>query len=157
MRRSNKQRQSGTVAVEFAYILPIVFVLVLGFIECGNLFYSWLTTYKAAQAGARFAATGQGEDEGTRMTRIQEEVARHMDRLEGGASETTISSWPRGIYDGDGTQDDAGNPCGMVEVTVAYAYHPITPILDTILPETILISGSDRKVNEPWSVCEELP
>jgi len=157
MRRFNKQRQSGSVAVEFAYILPLVFLLVLGFIEFGNLFYSWLTTYKAAQDGARFAATGQGEDEGTRMSQIQEAVARHMDRLEGGASEMIVSSWPRGVYEGEGTEGDAGDPCGMVEVTVAYAYHPITPLLDSILPETILLSGSDRKVNEPWSVCEELP
>ena len=155
--RCPKHRQSGAVAVEFAFVLPIVFVLVLGFIECGNLFYSWLTTYKAAQAGTRFAATGQGDEEGTRVALIQEAVARHMDRLDGGASEMVISSWPRGTYEGDGQAGDPGDPCGMVEVVVEYDYHPVTPILGAILPETIILSGSDRKVNEPWSMCEELP
>lgn len=155
--RCQKHRQSGTVAVEFAFVLPIVFVLVLGFIECGNLFYAWLTTEKAAQAGTRFAATGRGEDEGTRMAQIQAAVARHMDCLDGGYSEMAVTSWPRGVYEGDGTQNDAGDPCEMVEVAVQYQYHPITPVLGSLLPETILLSGSDRKVNEPWSVCEDLP
>ena len=155
--RCPKHRQSGSVAVEFGFVLPIVFVLVLGFIETGNLFYSWLTTYRAAQAGTRFAATGQGDEEGTRMTRIQEEVAKFMDHLNGGASDMTVSSWPRGVYEGDGTEGDAGDPCEMVEVAVAYDYHPITPVLGDLMPETIVLSGSDRKVNEPWSVCEELP
>ena len=148
-------KQKGSVSVEFAFVAPMVILLVLGFVETGNLFYSWLTTNKAAEAGARFASTGQGEEEGTRLALIQAEVAGHMDRLRGGADEVVVSSWPMGSFSGEGAQGDAGDPCGMVEVEVAYAYHPVTPVLGDLLPETITLTGSERSVNEPWYRCDE--
>lgn len=152
--RKQDRKQSGMTAVEFALIAPIVIVLLLGFVECGNLFYSWLTTYKAAQTATRFAATGQGYEDGNRMALIEQQVSGVMSRLSGGATSITISSWPQGAFAGDGTSGDAGCPCGMVQVEVGYDYQPITPFLGDLLPSVIAIAGSDRKINEPWYRCD---
>jgi len=38
-------------------------------------------------------------------------------------------------------------------VSVSYLYQPVTPLLGDVLPQSIPVSGSDRKVNEPWRPC----
>jgi Flp pilus assembly protein TadG len=140
--------------MEFALILPFLLAMVMVTIEAGTMFYSWLTIQKAAQSGARFAATGQGEDEGTRLSQIQEVTESWLENLENGATAISIRSWPDTAATGEGTADDAGNPCGLVEVTVSYGYHPFTPVIGAMLPEVVTLAGSDRKLNEPWRPCD---
>ncbi|MEF2143893.1 MAG: TadE/TadG family type IV pilus assembly protein [Desulfovibrionaceae bacterium] len=147
-------RMSGMTAVECALLIPIVLMLGLGLLESGNMFSDWLTVHKAAESGARIAATGQGEEEGTRISLIEQEVQRVMGRLPGGAADIVVSSWPTAIASGPGAEDDAGCPCGLVEVRVEYQYEPVTPFLEGILPDVVVMSGSDRKVNEPWERCD---
>ncbi|MGE4292361.1 MAG: TadE/TadG family type IV pilus assembly protein [Desulfovibrio sp.] len=151
--RSRTAHSGGMTVVEFAMIFPLLVLLVLGLLESGNLFSDWLTVRKAAQAGARFATTGQGEEEGTRLALIRSEVERVMSRLPG-TTGVEVASWPTPTASGAGVENDAGCPCGMVEVRVEYEYQPVTPLLELVLNDTVLLSGSDRKVNEPWQRCE---
>lgn len=144
----------GMTAVEFAMIFPLLVVLVLGLLEAGNMLSDWLTVRKAAETGARFASTGQGDEEGVRLALIRAEVGRVMSRLPGGAGEVQVVSWPTTAASGAGSENDAGCPCGLVEVRVDYAYQPLTPFLEAVVGESLLLTGSDRKVNEPWQRCE---
>lgn len=147
-------RSPGMTAVEGALAIPILLVLVLSLVETGNMAHAWLTTYKAAQTGARFAATGQGEDDGTRMALISLQVDMIMDRLEGGAAAVNVSSWPGTAASGEGTPGNAGDPCGLVEVEVVYDYHPVTPLMGSVFPEIVTLAGTDRKVVEPYKPCD---
>ncbi len=150
MIRSSKP---GMVAVEAAMILPILLVLVLGVAEIGNMLHAWLTVHKAAQTGARFAATGQGDEDGSRLALIKLQVGMVMERLEGGAAEINVASWAGNVASGSGAQGDPGGPCGVVEVEVVYAYRSVTPLGRGIFPEIVLLTGADRKVSEPYKPC----
>jgi len=151
--KKNNSRRWGLVSVELAMTLPVVLILIMGIIEMGNMYYSWLTVQKAAQIGARFAATGQGEDEGTRLNQIIEKTEAGLVTLRDGSKEINVRSWPDISAAGDGIDGYPGAPCQLTEVAVLYKYEPFTPIIGPILPATIDLHGYDRKVNEPWKPC----
>lgn len=147
-------RRRGMTTMEFAMILPFLVVLVLGMVEFGTMFYSWLTIQKAAQSAARFAATGVGEEEGTRMNQTLQLAESWMTDLDNGSKEIVITSWPTPNATGQGVEGSAGTPCGLVEVAVTYNYHPFTPVVSAMLPEVLQLHGQDRKMNEPWKPCD---
>lgn len=47
--------QSGAALVEMTIVLPLLLVLVLGFVDFGYAFYQWNAADKAVQVGARLA------------------------------------------------------------------------------------------------------
>ena len=147
-------RRSGLVAVETALVLPILFLIVMGLIEGSNAAYSWMTVQKAAQIGARFASTGRGSDDGSRLTQILDATKDSLVALDIASCEIKVRSWPDLSASGDGIDNDPGAPCQLAEVSVLYSYKPFTPLVGALLPETIPLYGSDRKVNEPWKPCD---
>lgn len=52
-------KRSGSILVEFALILPVFLVLVLGIIETASLFQQFQMVQYAAREGARLAAIGE--------------------------------------------------------------------------------------------------
>jgi Flp pilus assembly protein TadG len=50
------RRIRGTVAVEYALLLPALLLFILGIAECGRLFWAYTTLYRATQAAARCGA-----------------------------------------------------------------------------------------------------
>ena len=152
--RKNNSSRSGMTAIELAMILPILFTLIMGIFEGGNAYYSWLTVQKAAQIGAHFAATGRGDEEGTRLSQIITTTEAGLTTLKHGTVEINIRSWPDLSAVGDGIDGDPGAPCQLAEVAVLYNYKPFAPIVAALLPDTIPLEGYDRKINEPWKPCD---
>src|SRR5262245_45091121 len=62
MRRSHRRKQRGAVAVEFALVLPLLLVLVLGMMDYGWYFYCSLSSTNAAREAARAGTTVPGGD-----------------------------------------------------------------------------------------------
>jgi len=153
--RTNNQSRKGVTSAEFALIVPFIIVIFMGIVEFSTMFYSWMTLQKAAQSAARFAATGQGEEEGTRLSQIMQLTENWLENLNNGAKEITITSWPTVNAVGEGSDGSAGGPCGLVQVAVVYNYHPYTPLVSVMLPEVVELYGQDRKLNEPWKPCDE--
>ena len=56
MPTKKSKSEGGAVAVEFAFILPIFLVLVLGIVEFGRAFNIQVSLSEAAREGARYAA-----------------------------------------------------------------------------------------------------
>lgn len=152
--RKNNSRRRGLAATELALILPILFILIMALVEGGNAYYSWLTVQKAAQIGARFAATGRGVEEGTRLNQILAATEAGLTTLNHGSTEISVRSWPDLTATGEGIEGNAGEPCQLAEVAVLYNYEPFTPLVAPLLPDTIPLHGYDRKVNEPWKPCD---
>ena len=53
------RNQRGQVLVEMALILPIICLLLLGMMEFGRIFHTYLVLTNASREGARAAAVGQ--------------------------------------------------------------------------------------------------
>lgn len=147
------QRTSGQTLVEMALIAPILVLLLFGIVELGRLFFAWVTVQHAARTGTRFAVTGRGEQEGTRLQQILKASRDACQTLPADSVEIIIRSWhgPRGRQ--QLRVGSAGGPCDLVEVEVRYKYQPVIPLIGTLMPKKIVMSGRDRKLNEPWVPC----
>ena len=55
--RIGKKRGQGML--EFALVLPIVLLLIVGIIEFARIFEAWLVITNAARTGVRYATTGE--------------------------------------------------------------------------------------------------
>jgi Flp pilus assembly protein TadG len=49
--------RSGSTAAEFAMVLPVLLMFLIGIIDVGRLLWTWNMAEKATQMGARFAVT----------------------------------------------------------------------------------------------------
>lgn len=148
-------RERGQGLVELALVTPIALVLMLGVIEMGRLFFAWVTVQQAARAGARVAITGQGEQDGTRLSLITDAAQQVADNLYGGGVVITVRSWNGTTATGAGQVGDPGDPCELVEVEVSYTYQPVITLIANLMPNDgqIVLRGRDRKLNEPWVPC----
>jgi Flp pilus assembly protein TadG len=54
--RARRPDNCGAVAIEYAFVLPILLLLLLGSLECSRLFWTYMTLYWAAEAAARCGA-----------------------------------------------------------------------------------------------------
>ena len=104
--------------------------------------------------GAHYAATGRGAETGTRLANIINTTQAGLTTLDPANVIISVRSWPDLSATGDGIDNDAGAPCQLAEVAVLYNYEPFTPLVASLLPDSIPLRGYDRKVNEPWKPCD---
>lgn len=146
-------RQAGVTVVETALVMLVLLTMALGVVELGYMAFAQATAHKAAQVGARYAVTGQGDGEGTRVADIESRAEDMAATLDAGTVEIHVRSWPGTDASADPVEDDAGGPCQLVEVEVRYAYPPFTPIVGKLFPDPMVVVGRQRMVNEPWKPC----
>jgi Flp pilus assembly protein TadG len=60
--RRRRRGQRGQSLVEFAFVLPIIVLVIVAFIEIGRAVFAWNTIANAARQGARVAAVNQLAD-----------------------------------------------------------------------------------------------
>lgn len=99
--------EEGAAAVEFALVLPIFALLVVGLITFGLIFKDYLGITHAAREGVRWASLGASQGE------VDAKAAAAAPQIDwGGASLSMI-----GVGAGGATEADQGNP---VTVRVSY-------------------------------------
>jgi TadE-like protein len=59
LRQRSGRASSGQALVEFAFVFPVIALLVFGFIDIGRAVYAYSTLTNAARQGARVAAVNQ--------------------------------------------------------------------------------------------------
>ncbi len=57
-RADQKQRPSGSTLVEFALVLPLLFILIVNVVNFGGFLFAWITLANAARAGAEYMTMG---------------------------------------------------------------------------------------------------
>jgi Flp pilus assembly protein TadG len=55
---SMRNRQNGQSLVEFALLVPFMFLFVVNVVNFGGFFFAWITVANAARAGAQYAVMG---------------------------------------------------------------------------------------------------
>ncbi len=100
--------ESGQTLVEFAVVLPLVLLLLLGIMDFGKAFNYWITENQVAAEGARRAAVNRGAATLHDYVRSQIKVGELHDNAK------ICITFPDGA-----TKNKVGDP---VKVTVAFKY-----------------------------------
>jgi len=139
MMRTKKRRSRGQGLVEFALILPILLLIVLGLIEFGRAFFIYTVVSNAAREGARYGIVHPRDPDG-----VEDAVYSRMVLV---PTDTLVLD----IYYDDGVArfDD---PALIVEgqsrvvVEVEAPFSMITPIIRDIFPPTTISFTSARTI-----------
>lgn len=106
-RRVNIKSERGAAAVEFALVLPVFLLLVLGIITFGLIFKDYLGISHAAREGVRWAALGASQGE------VDAKASAAAPQIAWGSASLQMI----GVGSGGATESDQGNP---VTIRVTY-------------------------------------
>lgn len=137
-----RRSQRGQSLVEFALILPILLIILLGLLDLGRLWYAYVAVTDAAAEGATYAALDPSD-----MTQIYQraqdasgglvEIDPHAVCVVCSANPTDCSPNPADCPAGTcPANPTSGQP---VTVTVVYTFPLATPLLHAIVPEGHLL------------------
>lgn len=132
MRTVRKQREDGAALVEFAFVAPLLILLILGTVEFSWGFAQNLSVRHAAREGARIAAVDFGD-----IDAIASEICGRTDFL----SDLTLTlTGNDDLID----PDDEFNPGDEVTATVVAPLSTLTGLFDSWLPADLTSSVSIR-------------
>lgn len=127
--RTRRARPRGQALVEFALIIPVFLLIVVGLFDLGRAVFAYNTLTNAAREGARIAIVNQYKPSIVSHAKTATAVVELDDPSVG------INFYQANI---DGTPDTS-RPCNLVAVgclavvTFEATYFPITPIISNIL------------------------
>jgi len=128
MKKSSTNREKGQSLVELALVFTILLLLVGGIIDLGGLFYTSVALRDTVQEGAIYGATHPIYG----PTPYPTETAKMDARIYQSASFPINADQIKSIEVTCGTGDCSvgENTCQgqKIKVTIAYDYHPMTPI-----------------------------
>lgn len=123
---STRRRSRGQAMVEFALVVPVFILLLVGLFDVGRAVYAHHTVNNAAREGARLAIVDQYEDH------IKAEAVTAATAVDIGEDDVTVA-----FQEPDGSAcASLGTPAvaGCVAVvTVVYRYEAATPLIGNLL------------------------
>jgi Flp pilus assembly protein TadG len=139
-KRITRRNEAGTAVVEFALVLPLFMLLVLGMVDFGKGFNYWIDQTHLANQGARFAVVNKNPGEAAGDT-LQEYIRKHANtgELANGGTNSVADPLVVCIEFPEGEPAAAGDP---VTVRVSTTYNWM-PFLDVNLGFTaVTVSGT---------------
>lgn len=116
----------GAALVEFAIILPVMLIILLGIIDLGRVFYTYEALANAAREGARRCALYSPCDDAWARTQVEDE-------LDGRVAVTGATvTYPLGMRSG-------GHP---VQVTVTSSFVLVTPLMDNLITGPLTLQAA---------------
>lgn len=112
----------GQALVEFALVLPVLLLLIIGSMEFGLIIHRYMLVAEAAREGARSAAVGASDGV---VTSIAQAAASQIP-----ANQLTITISPANRVRGDG-----------VTVTVGTPANTITNLISPFFPSNFTLQG----------------
>ncbi|MCL5046331.1 MAG: pilus assembly protein [Actinobacteria bacterium] len=114
--RALSGREKGQAMVEFALILPVLLLIIMGIMEFGRAYSAYLTIQNASREGARLGVTGTTD---TEITAAVNQVASTLD-----TAGLTVSITPA----------EASRSRGeLLTVTVSYRFQFLVPLISEIV------------------------
>lgn len=146
-RKAGQARSRGQSLVEFAIVLPIIIVVVLGLFDLGRAVFSYNTLAQAARQANRTAIVDQDSD------RVKAMAVAAAPSIGLSASNVTVC-----FKTADTTQEDCSSPstdnCPSTDrvigclaiVTASLSYMPMTPVISTLWSTIALTSTSIQPI-----------
>ncbi|OBR90315.1 MULTISPECIES: TadE/TadG family type IV pilus assembly protein [Clostridium] len=120
----NLKNEKGQALVEFAIILPILLLIVMGIVQFGMVINSYLTIENASREGARAGIIGSTDQE------IQYLIVATSPNLDPKNLTVTI------------TPDESSRRSGdSLIVKVTYKYNLTVPIISSLFNNVIVLNG----------------
>ncbi len=123
-------RSRGVTAIEYAFVLPVLLIFILGVIDTGRLLWTYATMYRAAEDAARCAAISAAVPSSTTCATTAATQAYAAARV-----------WGLENYITAGNFTVANPACGM-QVTATYAFDSITFSMVAPPWKTILLTAT---------------
>jgi Flp pilus assembly protein TadG len=116
--RACRRRERGAAAAEFAMILPLFFLMVMGSVDFGRAFWTKNTLANVAREATRYASVRslRSQDPAT-LTKIKGVILGQSGPLDPDKMVVTASWTP------------TNNPGASVRVDVSYPFEPVLPLL----------------------------
>ena len=139
--------QSGAALVEFALVLPLFLLLLLGMFDFGKVFNYWIDGTHLSHEGARYAAVGKNPGPGGTLAESIKQRADTSELRNGGSSVTATGvrvcvGFPLGT-------SQVGDP---VEVNVEFTYrflNYVTAMTPDLTSTTVTNKSTMRIEREP--------
>lgn len=148
-----RNQERGQTLVEFALILPIFVVVLVGIFDGGRLVFAYNTVSNAAREGGREATVNQT------ITDIQDRAAQHAIALDISAADVDVDFRTPGQPSTPGSCNSALNSSAifgcLAVVQVSYEYFAATPIIGGLIGP-IQVTGEVRFPVE-FNCVDQLP
>ena len=153
----NRRRSAGQGLMEFALVLPLIMFLVTGAVDMGRAVFAYNALANAARHGARVAAVNQLAPADT-VTSCNEDMPIEDVTVPHWSAKacTASSALMLGVTPGDVTvtysdpPDDSLLDCStvlhpncIVDVSVSATWHPITPVISSLIGSIQLSASSE--------------
>ncbi|MGC9523340.1 MAG: TadE/TadG family type IV pilus assembly protein [Anaerolineae bacterium] len=128
MERTNSEQTRGQSLVEFALVLPVLLLVLLGLVDFGRVYYVTVSLYDAAAEGAAYAAV-HPDDLAEIRVRAQDATSQLVTLQADDVSDPVFAANP----------PQPGTP---VTVTVSYDFQFYTPVATMFFPDgTVTLRG----------------
>lgn len=139
MRLGRRDRTVGQSLVEFALILPILMILLLGILDFGRAIFAFNSVSNGARSGARVAIVNQDVDV---ISAAVEEEAFGLDGVD-----VTFDPNVEGLPACPQSNADCCPSIGcVIEVAVSTEYVPATPIFSQLVGSITVSSQSQMPI-----------
>lgn len=138
-KRFERVRERGAAAVEFALVLPVLVLLILGMVDFGFAISAEAIVGNAARDGARVASLGGSESV------AKSAALKSSSSLVGTPPTVNVKCLQADLVTAcPGANYDAARSVGsIVVVTVSYNYHYITPFVSMVgVADPLVVSKS---------------
>lgn len=145
LKRSRRDNR-GSAAMEFAFVAPVFFMILLGIIEGGVMFFGQAALMNATQDAARLIRTGQAQGSIDQATFTQDVCNGIKALLSCANLQVDVQNYPSGFTASQASPTDSsgnlltgqnryntGSPCDVVIVRAFYKYTIVTPLLTPFL------------------------
>ena len=154
---ASRRRSAGQGLMEFALVLPIIVFIITGAVDMGRAVFAYNTLANAARHGARVAAVNQLEPADT-VTSCNEDMPIEDVSVPHWSAKacTAWSALTMGVTPADVTltysdpPDDPLLDCSttlhpncLVDVSVTATWHPITPVISSLVGSIDLSATSE--------------
>jgi Flp pilus assembly protein TadG len=140
------RNSSGSAAIEFAFVAPVFFMILLGIIEGGVMFFGQAALMNSTQDAARLIRTGQAQG-AMNQAGFTTQICNGISALLSCANlQVDVQNYPTGFTTGQTAPTDAngnllsgqnryntGGPCDVVIVRAFYKYIIVTPVITSFL------------------------